>query len=255
MLRLVLIGAIFVAVIFVIIRTALGTPGMRQMVEGFQSKLTVAPSTLNTVTDCPVGTQLFMYNGAAYCCNGQVNPDADDINLTCKPLLSRNFNLTFCTLGPPQGAVPNCMELRAGQMMAKGEEYCTTALPNYVEPTPGAGRCCASMANAAFTDCVDTTAANSFCDMTTATDISTVPGSCQFLRLKDEVAGLCPKGYSLITMQGTGDLANKTLAGCSDGNRTCFPKPMIDSLVAGGNDVKTLTSCDSSGGAAAADQP
>jgi len=241
--RRILIAALFVAVILVIIRTILGTPAMRGMVEGFQNAVP-GTSTLNTVTECPAGTQMYMYDGVAYCCNGQVNPDADDLQMTCKPLLARNFELTFCTLGPPGSIVPNCMELRAGQMMGKGETECPAALPNYVQAAGSTqGRCCKSMANAAFTDCVDTSAPNSFCDMTSATDISTVPNSCQFLRMKDEVAAQCPKGYSVFTMTGTGDFAGKTLAGCSDGKQSCYPKPMIDSLVAGGNNVENLTTC------------
>jgi hypothetical protein len=100
------------------------------------------------------------------------------------------------------------------------------------------------MANAAFTDCTDTTTANSFCDLSTAADISTAPGSCQFLRLKDDVAAQCPKGYSLFTMAGNGDFAGKTLAGCTNGKLSCYPKAMIDSLKAAGNNVDTLTVCD-----------
>ena len=245
MLRLVLIGAIFVAVIVVIIRTAIGTPGMRQMIEGFQSKLTTAPSTLNTVTECPVGTQLFMYNGAAYCCNGKVNPDADDISLACKPLLTRNFNLTFCTLGPPQDTVPNCMELRAGQMMAKGEEYCPAALPNYVEPLGGQGRCCKSMANASFTGCVDTSAPNSFCDMSANDNVFKSPGSCQFLRLKDDADATCPKGYSPFTVgKSQGPYAGMTLIGCTGSSSTCYPQMILDRIKAAGLTVDGLVACE-----------
>jgi hypothetical protein len=244
--RRILIGALFVAVILVLIRTIVGTPAMRQMVEGFQNA-TVAPSTLNTVTECPAGTQMYMYEGAAYCCNGQVNPDADDLSQTCKPLLSRNFELTFCTLGPPRGTLINCMELRAGQMQAKGETTCPAELPNYVQgatsSSTAAGRCCKTMANAAFTDCNDITGANSFCDVTTADNIFTVPGSCQFLRLKDDAAAQCPKGAAHFTMNGQGDYVGMTLIGCSNGSTICYPASVLTALAATGHSTTSLTPC------------
>lgn len=244
MLRHILIGALLIAVIIVIVRTILGTPAMRHMVEGFQTA--PAPSTLNTATECPTGTQLFMYDGAAYCCNGLVNPDADDISLTCKAPLSRNFNLTFCTLGPPTSTVPNCMELRAGQMSAKGEEVCPRELPNYVQggTNTAAGRCCKSMANAAFTDCNDISRPNSFCDLSANDNIFTSPGSCQFLRLKDDAAAQCPQGSSLFTVGKThGPFAGMTLIGCSGTNEICYPRMVLDRLVAAGHSTEGLTTC------------
>jgi hypothetical protein len=244
MLRFILIGALFIAVLVVIFRIVAGTPGMRQMIEGFQTKTTPAPSTLNTVTECPAGTQLYMYDGAAYCCNGQVNPDADDINLTCKPLMSRNFNLTFCTLGPPRETVPNCMELRVGQMTAVGEEYCPPTLPNFVQPAGSQGRCCKSLANAAFTDCADTSAPNSFCDMSSNNNIFMSPTACPFLRLKADAAAQCPAGYSPFTVgKSSGPFEGMTLIGCSGDHDTCYPQTVIDRLKGSGQDVGTLTVC------------
>jgi hypothetical protein len=245
MLRRILIGALLIAAIIVIVRTVIGTPAMRHMVEGFQAK--AAPSTLNTVTECPAGTQLFMYNGAAYCCNGIMNPDADDIGLTCKAPLVQNFDLTFCTLGPPASRVPNCMELRAGQMQAKGEALCPVSLPNYAQgalgSTTATGRCCQTMANAAFTDCVDITGPNSFCDQTTVTNIFTVPGSCQFLRLAGDASAQCPTGYSQFTMAGQGDYIGMTLIGCSNSSQSCYPQAVLDAIVATGHSTEGLTPC------------
>lgn len=244
MLRRILIGALLVAAVVILIRTLLGTPGMRRMVEGFQSPS--APSTLNTVTECPAGSQMYMYEGAAYCCNGMLNPDADDIQQTCKPLLSRNFELTFCTIGPPTSAVPNCMELLAGQMQVLGEELCPHTLPNYARGnslSPTAGRCCQSLANSAFTDCMDICGANSFCDMTPNTNIFAVPGSCQFLRLKEDAATECPTGTSQSTINGQDPFSGMTLIGCSNGSTTCYPPSVLSALTAAGYTNTSLSPC------------
>jgi hypothetical protein len=244
MMRRILIGALFIAVVFIVGRTILGTPGMRRMVEGFQSS--APPSTLNTVTECPTGTQMFMYNGAAYCCNGILNPDADDLQQTCKAPLARNFDLIFCTLGPPS-AVPNCMELRAGQMQAKGEELCPRALPNYAQGGYGSttvnGRCCQTMANASFTDCNDITGPNSFCDLTANPDIFKEPNSCQFQRLKDDAAAQCPSGYASFLMNGQGPYIGSTLIGCSNSSQTCYPQIVLDKMREIGYEISSLTPC------------
>lgn len=192
---------------------------------------------------------MYMYAGTPYCCNGMVNPDADDVQQTCSALWQRGSGENvFCTLGPERNGVKNCLETRAGLMQAKGEELCPPSLPNFCQgaaTTPtAAGRCCKGITNEQITDCMNPSP-NTFCDMTTAENEFTVPTSCQFLR-EQQLAGACPAGYSSnpISMT-TGTFSGMTLFGCTDGAVTCYQPSLLQRLQTLGLDITSLPECPS----------
>ena len=132
--RDILIGALIVAVVIVLIRTVLATPAIKRIREQFANggSTRSQKSLINTVTECPAGSTMYMYDGVAYCCSGLVNVDADDVRQTCRAVLTTRGSppLTFCTLGPTRAdGVKNCLETRAGILTAMGEKVCPSTMP------------------------------------------------------------------------------------------------------------------------------
>ena len=198
---------------------------------------------------------MYMYNGTAFCCNGIINSDSDDIRQSCTALWQRGSGENiFCTLGPESEGVPNCIETRAGLMQAKGEELCPPSLPNFCQGTPAtspgtvAGRCCKGPTNEQITDCMNP-AANTFCDMTTVENEFTVPTSCQFLRDQQE-AGSCPSGYNpTITNVNSGEFSGMTLIACTNNvNPPCYQTSILNRLQALGLSIVGLNECSSGSG-------
>jgi hypothetical protein len=237
--RNIIIGALLIAVVIVLIRTVLGTPAIKRITEAFQN---TAPNLLNSDTECPSGYTLYMYNGSSYCCSGQVNTDADDVSRTCRAVGPSGVTATFCTLGPPQHRVPNCLEMRAGRMQAAGANVCPPDAPNYVESKDGA-RCCAGPGNAALTDCADPNPAG-YCNVSSDPNEFKDPKSCQFLRAQSE-AGRCPPKYARFTTQGQGSMTGLTLYGCTDMGTNCYPAGAVQRLNELGYDTTGLAVCSS----------
>jgi hypothetical protein len=241
LLRQVIVGALLVAVLIILVRTVLGTPAVRRIAESFANGGGAA-SLLNTSTECPSGSQIYMYGGAAYCCNGRLNPDADTTQATCRPMLGQERGrFVFCTLGPTTDGVANCLELRAGLLAAEQEKYCPPQMPNFVQ-RDGPGTCCTSPGNADLTGCVDPDAGR--CSVSTDPNEFKSPQSCQYLKAVAD-AGPCPTDYTPLQTQGAGALAGLTLYGCTDMGQNCYPAGALARLKELGYDTTGLTACSS----------
>jgi hypothetical protein len=239
--RGVLIAGLIIATILILVRTVMGTPLIRRVAEGFADKPT---ALVNAVTECPSGTTMYMFEGAAYCCSGTVNPDADTVEKTCVSANAWQRGSaapTFCTLGPTTPTVKNCLELRAGLMQVEGERLCPPSKPNYVKSTGGAGRCCAAAANDKHTECTDLST-GMYCDFTKDSNEFKDPQSCQFLREK-ETATACPSKFNPFTTEGQGSLTGLTLYGCTDMGKNCYSTSMIKRLGELGFSTSQLTPC------------
>ena len=242
-LRQILVGVLLVAVLGILVRTVLGTPLVRRVVESFANANT-SVSLLNNTTVCPSGSQIYMYEGTSFCCNGRLNPDADTVHATCRPMLGQDAAFVFCTLGPqmPGSHVKNCLELRAGLLAADQARYCPPQMPNFARAVGSAdpGRCCSGPTNSAKTDCADATAPS--CAVATDPNEFKSPQSCQYLRAVSD-AGPCPTGYTALTTQGQGGLTGLTLYGCTDMGQNCYPAGALSRLKELGYDTTGLTVC------------
>ena len=242
--RDVIIGGLLVAAVVILIRVIIGTPMARRVMESFQSGGGgVVSSLINTTTECPSDAQMYMYEGTAYCCSGQVNPDADTIKQSCRPLIyPPGLQLTFCSLGPPNKAgVKNCLELRSGLMAAEGASFCPASKPNFCQGGPAGGRCCTGPANTSFTDCGDS---QPFCDRLPAgQDPLSDATSCDFQKLAETDSATCPTGYHQVISAGQGAFAGLNIYGCTNMTQTCYSADMIGRLTKAGKDTSNLQPC------------
>ena len=251
----VLVASVCVVVLILLVRTILNTPFARSFMSSFSfSEGFAGTALINSTTECPVGTQFYMYDGKPFCCSGKVDSSATTVQKSCRPLGNRDEQFTFCTLGPASASssasssssIKNCLELREGIMKAKGDKVCPAGM-SYVESVSGQAKCCAGPANAGWTDCAVPTA--SFCPVTADAnaDIFKNPNSCQFLKARSE-APACPAGFAPFTTSGAGSLPNDiTLFGCSDSNQNCYASSTLATLRSRGYDVSGLTDCSSTG--------
>jgi hypothetical protein len=244
--RDVIVWGLLLAATFILVRIMMGTPLIGRIRESFANG---GGHMVNANTECPKGTQMYMYNGAAFCCSGQVNPDALSPKGTCSLPLPSPMGPApiFCTLGPTQDGVVNCLELRSALFEAEGPKICPTGMPNYVKGFPTSatenGRCCKGPGNQDLTDCANPN--DPMCDVTTNPNYFEVQNSCQFQRLPQEV-GACPTGYGQTTVQGSGALAGMTLLGCSDNGQICYSQGILSRLQEMGYDTSSLPICSSS---------
>jgi hypothetical protein len=233
--EILVIGAMIAAVI-ILFRVILGTPLVQRVRESFAS----SSPTLNSQTECPAGSQMYMYGGIAYCCSSKINPDASTVTESCRPTTDRDTTVTFCTLGPSRGGVPNCLQLRSGLMQAEGEKYCPATIPTFVKG-PSGERCCADSGNIALTECASTN--SRFCNVSADTNIFKDPTSCQFLKAQQDTEA-CPSGYGPFTATGNeGTMAGITLFGCTDRGTNCYAESTLKRLKELGYDVTGLPSC------------
>ena len=247
--RQLIVGALFVAVLIILVRTIVGSTFVKRVMESFQSG-GGAPAAINTMTACPAGSKMYIYEGRTYCCDGTINTDADDIQRTCRaPIYPPGTQTTFCTLGPAHKGVKNCLELRGGIMQAEGETRCPPSKPNFCQgnsnTSPAAlGRCCTGPANEALTDC--NVATDVYCDMvpTDANPLQTQwKGSCDFQRLAEMDTQSCPKGYHQTITDGQGPFNGVTVYGCTNMTQTCYSADMIGRLNKMGLDTSALQNC------------
>jgi len=230
-----LAGAILVAILLV--RVVLPRP-----TEGFQS----AP--VATLTECPSGSTIYMYEGVAYCCPGVVNPDATTVERSCIVPVGSTPSASFCTLGPARGRIPNCGQTRAGELEELGAARCPAGAPNYAQGPRGSptenGRCCVGGVNRDATDCSDPSPAN-MCDVITDPNVFKYPQSCNYLRAKQE-DGACPSGQHSFDMKlSAGPLAGLTVYGCTDTKTSCYSQAVVNRLKGLGYSVKGIPICES----------
>lgn len=226
-------------------------PALQRTIETFLGSDS-SGSPMNSITACPAGSQIYMYDGIAYCCEGLLNPDADTLQRSCKPAAGASARM-LCTLGPNRNGVVNCLDTIGGKMEEQGEKYCPPTLPNFCQGPAGSetanGRCCASLPNVGYTDCTNTSA-GSICDISSGTNYFLAPTDCRFLR----TAALdtpCPRSYTAASQyMATGAFKGATLIGCSTGSANattyCYSQNMLDALLAVGyaqSDVDNLTLC------------
>jgi hypothetical protein len=240
MMRDILIGGLLVAAVIILIRVIVGTPTIKRVMESFQSGGGAA--LINTTTECPTGAQMYMYDGVAYCCDGNVNPDADTLKQSCRSnMFPPGLPTTFCSLGPPSRDVKNCLELRSGLMAAEGASFCPASKPNFCQGGAAGGRCCAGPVNTNFTDCAD---GQPQCDRLPAgkNPLSDAT-SCDFQRLAEADAATCPTGYHQVVSVGQGAFAGLNIYGCTNMTQTCYSADMIGRLTAAGKNTSTLQPC------------
>jgi len=236
----VILMAITVAAIIIIVRTIMYMPIMQGAIERFVGS-DASSGPINSLTECPAGSQIYVYNGVVYCCSGIVDPEADTVQRSCKPAAGATGDRMFCTLGPSRNGVVNCLETLGGIMEVRGESICPPSLPNFCQGPAGsataAGRCCAGLPNPAYTDCTDGASCtvngsigkNFFLDQT----------DCRFLRAA-QLDTPCPANYEQSFQKGRSGF---TLIGCSDASVICYSQNMIDQLKGFGYNTTGLNVC------------
>jgi hypothetical protein len=245
-----LVIGLAMAVIIILGRVIWNSPFIWGVREAFANGSGAATHMLNSSTECPPGSRVYMYEGKAYCCSGLINVDADTAQKSCiawTPTGGVPSGLTFCSLGPTKDGIVNCLETLSGRMQADGEIYCPASMPNYVKgpELPGThGRCCTSPANPQYLECQDPT--KPYCDVTTEANIFKAPNSCQFQKLQAEVT--CPTKYSPIAVPGQNNFQGMTLVGCSDSGTICYSSDIMAKLKKLGYDTSSLSVCGSATG-------
>ena len=246
--RDIILLAITVAAVIIIVRSIINMPALQRTIETFLGSDS-SGSPMNTLTECPAGSNIYMYEGAVYCCEGLLNPDADTLQRSCKPAAVTGERM-LCTLGPNRNGVVNCLETIGGKMQEKGETLCPPSLPNFCQGSAGSptanGRCCASLPNVGYTDCMS----GPNCNVTPSVNYFTDPAGCQFQRAA-QLDTPCPKSYTAANQyMSSGAFQGATLIGCSTGTENsttfCYSQNMLDNLVAAGyaqSDVDKLTLC------------
>ena len=233
----IVVGAMIAAVL-ILIRVIIGTPLVARVRESFASG-SVTARPINSSTSCPLDSQLYMYNGVAYCCNGNIDTSADRPADTCKPTPGRDAESSFCTLGSRKHGVPNCLEFHEARMQAKARTICPSAMPTYVKGADQTGRCCADAGNPELTACQGAIS----CEAIAEPNIYKNPGSCQFKRAQEEV--VCPQGFGTFTSPGQGALASLTLLGCTNNSQNCFADSTLARLRELGYNTAGMPSCSS----------
>ena len=232
--RDILIIGLIIAVVIILIRIMFGTPLVKRVMESFTSSAMV-----NTVTECPMGTEMYMHEGVVFCCSGKIRENAISVADTCVARLQDMDNLTFCTLGASRGNIPNCSQVNDKVFKAEGARVCPPSAPNYARGPPGSatanGRCCPGPTNAARTDCMSTVGS---CDATPpgTSIMKSAQPSCQLLKLK-EGEGACPSSYiptMMLASEPSGPLAfhGLNIPRCTNlmTNKTCMTKPVIGAI-------------------------
>lgn len=235
-----------VAVVIILMRIIWGSPLVSRVRENFANQHT---KPINTMTECPPGSTMYMYNGVAYCCAGQVAIDADSAADTCRPATSAPGAPAplFCTLGAATDGVPNCVETRAGLIQALGEEICPTEMPNLVMPHMGEMRCCAGAPNADSTACQNPLERS--CPVARGRQWITEPNSCQWIKFHEDNKS-CPSGMTEVQAAGHGPIEGTSVFGClnqSEG-KFCYSQALVNTLKEQGYDPSSLTVCSPNSG-------
>ena len=230
--RDILIIGLIIAVVVILFKVMFGTPLVQRVMESFTS------SMINSVTECPIGSTLYMYDGAVFCCSGKIKPEANMLTETCVPTqLQDRDDMTFCGLGPAHGGVPNCLEANVKGFRDEGARVCPPSAPNYARGPPGSatakGRCCAGPTNATRSDCMSTAGS---CDVTPSgtSILKSAQPSCQLRKLM-EGEGACPSSYNTsinLAQHNGGAFRSVTFPSCSNmmSNKFCIAKPVLANM-------------------------
>ena len=237
-----------IAVVLILARIIWGSPLVSRVRESFANQRAVKP--VNTMTECPPGSTMYMYDGVAYCCGGQISIDADSAAGTCRPATSAPGAAPplFCTLGAAtDDGVPNCVETRAGMIQVYGERLCPTEMPNYVIPPVGEKKCCAGVPNADSTNCANPE--EKYCKFAGEGRWLTDPNSCEWIKFHEDHKS-CPTGMTEVMAAGHGPIEGTSVFGClnqSEG-KFCYSKALTDKLSEMGYDSSSLTVCSPNSG-------
>ena len=192
---------------------------------------------------CPQGSKMYMYDGAAFCCNGTVNTDAYSLEKSCILPVTQG-DTGFCTLGPkittPSGSViRNCGNMVSSNLTFKGNALCPPSKPNF----SSANRCCSSAITADGSDCSNK-ANGTYCDVKPDNQLFQSAMDCNYLRLKE--TDTCPGGSSMgdVVMK-QGSLSGMTIYNCSNHTNICYTDKLIAALGKMGKDTSSLISCSS----------
>jgi len=236
MLRDILILGVIAAVVIILLRLILGAPILQRIRETFVS----GPTTLTNYTECPSGSVFYMYGGKAFCCSGNIDPNAITAADTCKIALPGPSSV-FCTLGPTtNNGIVNCVETAAGLAQADQDTYCSPTLPNFAPKHKERGACCETV-NADGTGCTN----NNICLVGGDPDLFNNPlWSCELFKAQYEDGG-CPNGYveNHVTAGSNSTDKVKNLYYCANLAGVCFQKATIDRLQAYQYDTSNLTVC------------
>jgi hypothetical protein len=241
MIHPILVIALMCIVVILLLRITMRTPVVSGLLEQF-----VSHSLLNSVTECPAGYSMYMYDGAAYCCKGTVNTDAPSLKRTCIALPTDQH--PFCTLGPGHKDVPNCAAIHKKALKDAGGNVCPPSMPNFCKGSStgsvgtGAGRCCTSAITEDGMNCVDSTGS---CSVGAGKNEFLDPTDCRFLRQK-EMDSTCPAGYyqSVSSVNNAGNPMNGlTLYGCTNLSNNCYTEKLVRRLYELGYDASQLRQC------------
>lgn len=227
-------------VVIILLRITMKTPVVSRFLEHF-----ISDSLMNSVTTCPKGYTMYMYDGGAYCCKGRVNSDAPKLERSCIPAPTEKH--TLCSLGPTKGDIPNCAGLHKKILQEHGKTICPPSIPNFCRESDSApGRCCSSAVNETGTNCVNSIGS---CSIGAGENEFLDPTDCRLLRLK-EMDSTCPIGYhQTIATIYSNDVRNQsqfngtTLYGCTNLSNTCYTQKLIQRLKTLGYDTRPLTEC------------
>jgi hypothetical protein len=238
--RDILVIGLIIVVVIVLIRVVYGTPLVRRVMESFTVTM------MNTTTECHSGSQMYMYDGAAFCCSGRINPDANSLADSCPKSGTSAVAVNFCALGPSQKGVPNCLETANALYDKEGLRFCPPTMPNYVKTTSGQGRCCASAVNPRRTECTVPSAGT--CDVAATTNVfqtlSKTNPSCQFQKAQAD-DGACPPTYSPMVFHiDHGIYAGRSLYGCINPMKGgCLAPATLDRMKRMNYDVTGIPVC------------
>lgn len=242
-----LVLGLVIAAVLILVRIIWGSPLVKSVRETFANP----KRPINTMTECPPGSTMYMYNGAAYCCGGMISIDADSASGTCRPATSAPGAPAplFCTLGAAtEDGIPNCVETRAGLIQALGEQTCPAEMPNLVLPHGQPMKCCAGMPNASGTACENP--AERSCTVVSEHPWITDPASCQWIKFHDENKS-CPSGMTEVQAAGHGPIEGTAVFGClnQSAGKFCYSQALINTLKEQGYDTSELTVCSANGAA------
>jgi hypothetical protein len=235
MLRDVLIIGTIVAVVIILLRLILGSPIIQRIRETFVS----GSHTTNKYTECPPDSKMYMFQGKAFCCSGNIDYQADSAAGSCKTVLTGSMpaaNNVFCTLGPTTSdGVVNCIETKAGLIQADEDTYCSPSMPTFAPTVSAKGSCCALYDG--------TTCSTPSCAVGGDPNVfNNGPNSCEIIRAQFD-DGACPANSTPIVVSPSTIPKTKTVYGCLSGSSVCYLKSTLELMRAEGVDVIGLTQC------------
>ena len=223
--RDILIIGLIIAVVVILIRVAMGTPMLKRVMESFTG------SAAASVTECPANSKFYIHDDIVFCCSGRINKDANSLKESCMPLRSSRNDLIFCTLGPDQPGVPNCMNTKEKKFKEKAALVCPPSAPNYVEGDAYSdsenGKSCVGPTNAERTACMSDEG-SCLVAAPDANILKTPTVSCQLKKLI-QTDGACPSTYTSTVLENVASTGfNFPFCVRPLDNKSCVPVPIIN---------------------------